>query len=41
MDEAGVEDTLDYPYGWSLKGTRGLGEKLGHRTRRIASGASR
>ena len=36
MDEAGVEDTLDYPYGWSLKGTRCSGEKLGHRTRRIS-----
>ena len=36
VDEAGVEDTLDYPYGWSPKGTRCLGEKLGHRTRRIS-----
>ena len=26
VDEAGVEDTLDYAYGWSLKGTRCAGE---------------
>ena len=36
MDEAGVEDTLDYPYGWSLKGARCMAEKLGHRTQRIS-----
>jgi transposase len=36
MDEAGVEDTLNYPYGWSLKGTRCWGEKLGHRIERIS-----
>ena len=36
VDEAGVEDTLDYAYGWSLKGTRCWGEKLGHRTQRVS-----
>lgn len=36
MDEAGVEDTLDYAYGWSLKGTRCWGEKLGHRSQRVS-----
>ncbi len=36
MDEAGVEDTLDYAYGWSLRGTRCWGEKLGHRTQRVS-----
>jgi hypothetical protein len=36
MDEAGVEDTLDYAYGWSLKGQRCWGEKLGHGTQRVS-----
>ena len=36
LDEAGVEDTLDYAWGWSLKGTRCPGEKRGHRTQRIS-----
>lgn len=36
MDEAGVEDTLDYAYGWSLKGQRCWAEKLGHRTQRVS-----
>lgn len=36
IDEAGVEDTLDYAYGWSLRGTRCFGERLGHRTQRIS-----
>ena len=36
MDEAGVEDTLDYAYGWSPKGARCWGERLGHRTQRIS-----
>ena len=39
MDEAGVEDTLCYPWGWSLKGTRCLAEKLGHRTTRVSMAA--
>ena len=41
VDEAGVDDTLDYAYGWSLKGTRCVGERLGHRTQRGASHAAR
>ncbi len=40
IDEAGVEDTLDYAYGWSLKGTRCWGEKLGHRTQRVSMAAA-
>ncbi len=39
MDEAGVEDTLSYPWGWSLRGTRALAEKLGHRTTRVSMAA--
>lgn len=39
MDEAGVEDTLSYPWGWSPKGTRCLAEKLGHRTTRVSMAA--
>ena len=31
-----MEDTLDYAYGWSRKGTRCFAEKLGHRTQRIS-----
>lgn len=40
LDEAGVEDTLYYAYGWSLKGTRCLGERLGHRTQRVSMAAA-
>ena len=40
VDEAGVEDTLDYAYGWSLRGTRCWGEKLGHRTQRVSMAAA-
>jgi len=36
VDEAGVDDTLDYAYGWSRQGTRCWGEKLGHRTQRLS-----
>jgi transposase len=36
LDEAGVEDTLDYAYGWSFKGLRCVGERLGHRTQRVS-----
>ena len=28
VDEAGVEDTLSYAYGWSKRGSRCLGERL-------------
>lgn len=40
MDEAGVEDTLSYAYGWSLKGERCPGERLGHRTHRVSMAAA-
>lgn len=40
VDEAGVEDTLDYAYGWSLRGSRCWGEKLGHRTQRVSMAAA-
>lgn len=36
VDEAGVEDTLEYAYGWSFKGTRCWGERLGHRRQRVS-----
>lgn len=39
VDEAGVENTLDYAYGWSLRGTRCWAEKLGHHTQRVRAGA--
>jgi len=40
VDEAGVDDTLSYAYGWSKKGTRCLGERLGHRTQRVSVAAA-
>lgn len=40
LDEAGVEDTLSYAYGWSRKGTRCYAERLGHRTSRISMAAA-
>ena len=40
VDEAGVEDTLAYAYGWSEKGTRYLAERLGHRTQRTSVAAA-
>ncbi len=40
VDEAGVEDTLSYDYGWSPKGERCLGERLGHRTQRVSMAAA-
>ncbi len=36
VDEAGVENTLDYPYGWSPKGERCWCERLGHATERVS-----
>lgn len=36
IDEAGVENTLDYAYGWSLKGKRCMAERLGHFTQRVS-----
>ena len=40
VDEAGVENTLAYAYGWSEKGTRYLAERLGHRTQRTSVAAA-
>jgi transposase len=40
IDEAGVEDTLSYAYGWSAKGERCVGERLGHRTQRVSMAAA-
>ncbi len=40
IDEAGVDDTLNYAYGWSPRGTRCLAERLGHRTCRISMAAA-
>lgn len=40
VDEAGVEDTLSYAYGWSPKGVRCVGERLGHRTERVSMAAA-
>lgn len=40
LDEAGVDDTHCYAWGWSEKGTRCYGEKLGHRTTRISMAAA-
>ena len=36
VDEAGADDTADYPYGWCDKFQRFYALKLGHRTRRIS-----
>jgi len=36
VDEAGIEDTVSYAYGWSPQGQRCHGEKLGHRTQRVS-----
>jgi len=40
VDEAGVDDTLSYAYGWSEKGTRCFAERLGHRTSRVSMAAA-
>ena len=40
VDEAGVDDTLSWAYGWSSKGSRCQGERLGHRTSRISMAAA-
>ncbi len=36
VDEAGVEDSLSYAYGWSPRGVRCPGERLGHHAQRIS-----
>ena len=40
MDKAGVDDTWSYAYGWSAKGERCRGERLGHRTQRVSMAAA-
>lgn len=40
MDEAGVEDTLSFAWGWSKRGVRCLAQKLGHRTARVSMAAA-
>ncbi len=36
VDQAGVDDTLDYEYGWCAESERFYALKLGHRTQRIS-----
>jgi len=36
MDETGIEDTLNYAYGYCHKSERFMAEKLGHRTQRVS-----
>ena len=36
VDEAGIDNTLDYPYGYCHRSQRFLGEKRGHRTERVS-----
>ena len=36
VDEAGVQDSLSYAYGWSPRGVRCPGERMGHHTQRIS-----
>lgn len=40
VDEAGVDDTLCYPGGWSPRTTRCFGERLGQRTPRVSLAAA-
>ncbi len=40
VDQAGVEDTWSYAWGWSQKGERCPGERLGHRTQRVSMAAA-
>jgi transposase len=40
VDEAGVEDTLGFSWGYSPKGVRCLAHKLGHRTARVSMAAA-
>jgi len=36
IDEAGIDNTIDYPYGYCHKSERFLATKLGHRTERLS-----
>ncbi len=40
VDEAGVDDTVCYPYGWSQRNTRCPAQRLGHRTTRVSMAAA-
>jgi len=40
LDEAGVDDTLIYAYGWSAWGQGCFGERLGHCTQRVSTVAA-
>ncbi len=40
IDQAGVDDTHCYAYGWSARGQRCPGERLGHRSQRISMAAA-
>jgi len=40
VDQAGIEDTLSYAYGWSQKGSRYFAQRLGHRTQRTSVAAA-
>jgi len=40
VDEAGVDDTLVFAWGYSARGLRCLGQKLGHRTSRVSMAAA-
>ena len=40
VDEAGVQNTLCYEWGYSAKGTRCLAQRLGHRTSRVSMAAA-
>ena len=40
VDEAGVEDSASYAWGWSARGERCPGERLGHRTQRVSMAAA-
>ena len=36
VDQCGLDNTLSYAWGWSRKGTRCPGVRLGHRTQRVS-----
>lgn len=40
VDECGLEDTLEFAWGWSPKGQRCLAQRLGHRTSRVSMAAA-
>ena len=40
VHEAGVDDTLTYPSGWSKRGMRCMAQRQGHRTVRVSMAAA-